>query len=126
MLLSSESVSNSLSGSDDSLRRADCPLQDRSLAVLGVQRRDQHQEARARMRATRVHRLPRRIAADMNTTQPDRRRDAERERTGKPPPPEDPHSEEPDFVDEPDLPAGEPSGQPTHRTKPLLPSERKP
>lgn len=34
MLLSSESVSNSLSSSDDSLRRADCPLQDMSLAVL--------------------------------------------------------------------------------------------
>jgi hypothetical protein len=30
--------------------------------------------------------------------------------------PEDPRSEEPEFVDEPDLPAGEPSGAPT-RTK---------
>jgi hypothetical protein len=31
--------------------------------------------------------------------------------------PEDPRSEEPEFVDEPDLPAGEPSGAPTRRTK---------
>ena len=63
----------------------------------------------------------------MNTTPHDRRRDAERERPGTPPPPpEDPHSEEPEFTDEPDLPAGEPSGQPTHDTKPTLPSERKP
>lgn len=40
--------------------------------------------------------------------------------------PEDPRSEEPEFVDEPDLPAGEPSGEPTSNTKPHLPSERKP
>lgn len=62
----------------------------------------------------------------MNTTPPHRRRDAERERSSAPPPPEDPHSEEPEFSDEPDLPAGEPSGQPTRDTKDPLPSERKP
>ncbi len=31
--------------------------------------------------------------------------------------PEDPRSEEPEFVDEPDLPPGEPSGAPTRHTK---------
>ena len=40
--------------------------------------------------------------------------------------PEDPHSEEPEFFDEPDLPPGEPSGEPTRNTKRHLPSERKP
>jgi hypothetical protein len=62
---------------------------------------------------------------------PTSRRDAGRS-TDSPAPaqprarPEDPRSEEPGFVDEPDLPSGEPSGQPTRDTKPHLPSERKP
>ncbi len=56
--------------------------------------------------------------------------DSERKRSAVPadaerPPqrPEDPRSEEPGFVDEPDLPAGEPSGAPTRNTKTPLPSE---
>ena len=40
--------------------------------------------------------------------------------------PEDPRSEEPEFFNEPDLPPGEPSGEPTRNTKRHLPSERKP
>ena len=40
--------------------------------------------------------------------------------------PPDPLSEEPEFSNEPDLPPGEPSGEPTRHTKPRLPSERKP
>jgi len=40
--------------------------------------------------------------------------------------PQGPRSEEPEFFDEPDLPPGEPSGEPTRDTKPRLPSERKP
>ena len=64
------------------------------------------------------------------TTKPDAHREPKRQRAPVPPQqperPEDPRSEEPGFVDEPDLPAGEPSGQPTHDTKPHLPSERKP
>jgi hypothetical protein len=35
-----------------------------------------------------------------------------------------PASEEPEFVDEPDLPAGEPSGAPTRNTKEQLPPRR--
>jgi hypothetical protein len=57
-------------------------------------------------------------------TEPKPRRQTERKPA--PEPPEDPRSEEPDFVNEPDLPAGEPSGEPTRKTKPHLPSERKP
>ena len=53
-------------------------------------------------------------------------RTPERQRVPAPAQPEDPRSEEPEFVDEPDLPPGEPSGQPTQNTKRPLPSERKP
>jgi hypothetical protein len=43
---------------------------------------------------------------------------------GKPlSPPRDPDGD-PDFVDEPDLPEGEPSGAPTRNTKQRLPGER--
>ena len=41
--------------------------------------------------------------------------------------PEDPRSEEPELADEPDLPPGEPSAEPTYRTKPTdLPSRSEP
>ena len=36
------------------------------------------------------------------------------------------HSEEPEFVDEPDLPAGEPSGAPTTNTKERLDLDKQP
>jgi hypothetical protein len=60
------------------------------------------------------------------TTNPDPERGAKRDPQRQParpqqhPLPEDPHSEEPEFVDEPDLPPGEPSGQPTRSRKPKL------
>ena len=61
------------------------------------------------------------------TTQPDPPDDARRPApTPAPQHPEDPRSEEPEFFDEPDLPPGEPSGEPTRHTKPVLPKERKP
>jgi len=58
-------------------------------------------------------------------TQPQRHPKRERAPAPQPAPPEDPRSEEPEFVDEPDLPPGEPSGEPTRNTKPPLPLERK-
>ena len=66
----------------------------------------------------------------MTTDSADPKRDARRQSALTPPQqgrrPEDVRSEEPEFVDEADLPPGEPSGQPTRNTKPHLPSERKP
>jgi hypothetical protein len=63
---------------------------------------------------------PPRTPREPERTRPDAPAGAERPQQK----PEDPRSEEPGFVDEPDLPAGEPSGAPTRHTKAPLPSKR--